>query len=89
MVPIRTQTQVNRLYSLHRMVPIRPDFFHEGGEDGRVRTYFVAEDEESGALIGHGDGIITALAFDDPERDRRLWTLAVDPQTRIQALARR
>jgi len=52
MVPDTDADAVNRLYSLHRMVPVRPDFFAEGGEDARLRTYFVAEDAESGALIG-------------------------------------
>jgi GNAT-family acetyltransferase (TIGR03103 family) len=72
---------VNRLYALHRMVPIRPDFFHGDGDGGRVRTYFVAEDQDSGALIGTVTGINHALAFDDPEKGSSLWTLAVDPQT--------
>lgn len=81
MVPDTDADAVNRLHALHRMVPIRPDFFESGGEDGRVRTYFVAEDEESGALIGTVTGINHALAFDDPEKGSSLWTLAVDPQT--------
>jgi GNAT-family acetyltransferase (TIGR03103 family) len=46
-----------------------------------VRTYFVAEDQDSGALIGTVTGINHALAFDDPEKGSSLWTLAVDPQT--------
>jgi GNAT-family acetyltransferase (TIGR03103 family) len=71
---------VNRLYALHRMVPIRPHFL-EGVGEGRVRTYFVAEDEQTGALIGTVTGINHALAFDDPEKGSSLWTLAVDPQT--------
>jgi GNAT-family acetyltransferase (TIGR03103 family) len=81
MVPDTDADAVNRLYALHRMVPIRADFFDEGGEDARVRTYFVAEDEESGALIGTVTGINHVLAFDDPEKGSSLWTLAVDPQT--------
>jgi len=71
---------VNRLYALHRMVPVRPDFFDQGGE-ARVLTYFVAEDEESGAVIGTVTGIDHSAAFDDPEKGSSLWALAVDPQT--------
>jgi GNAT-family acetyltransferase (TIGR03103 family) len=71
---------VNRLYALHRMVPVRPDFFDQGGE-GRVLTYFVAEDEESGAVIGTVTGIDHNAAFEDPEKGSSLWALAVDPQT--------
>jgi GNAT-family acetyltransferase (TIGR03103 family) len=71
---------VNRLYALHRMVPVRPDFFVHGA--GRTLTYFVAEDKETGALIGTVTGIDHAAAYDDPDKGASLWTLAVDPQTR-------
>jgi GNAT-family acetyltransferase (TIGR03103 family) len=71
---------VNRLYALHRMVPVRPDFFDQGGE-ARVLTYFLAEDEESGAVIGTVTGIDHNAAFEDPEKGSSLWALAVDPQT--------
>jgi GNAT-family acetyltransferase (TIGR03103 family) len=80
MVPDTDADAVNRLYALHRMVPVRPDFFQEESQ-GRVLTYFVAEDEESGALIGTVTGIDHAAAFEDPEKGSSLWTLAVDPQT--------
>ena len=71
---------VNRLYALHRMVPVRPDFFDQGGE-GRLLTYYIAEDEETGAVIGTVTGIDHSIAFDDPEKGSSLWALAVDPQT--------
>jgi GNAT-family acetyltransferase (TIGR03103 family) len=80
MVPDTDVDAVNRLYALHRMVPVRPDFFEEESQ-GRVLTYFVAEDEESGAVIGTVTGIDHSAAFEDPERGASLWTLAVDPQT--------
>ena len=80
MVPDTDVDAVNRLYSLHRMVPVRPEFFDEGGE-ARLLTYFVAEDEETGAVIGTVTGIDHFMAFEDPERGSSLWTLAVDPQT--------
>ena len=72
---------VNRLYEMHRMVPVRPDFFFEEGGEARLLTYFVAEDEETGALIGTVTGIDHSIAFDDPNKGSSLWTLAVDPQT--------
>ncbi len=72
---------VNRLYSLHRMIEVRPDFFDEPSDDARLITYFVAEDEETGALIGTVTGIDHHIAYDDPDRGSSLWTLAVDPQT--------
>ena len=80
MVPDTDADAVNRLYALHRMVPVRPDFFNEESQ-GRLLTYFVAEDEESGAIIGTVLGIDHSIAFEDPEKGSSLWTLAVDPQT--------
>ena len=71
---------VNRLYALHRMVPVRPEFFEQGGE-ARLLTYFVAEDEETGAVIGTVTGIDHSMAFEDPDKGSSLWALAVDPQT--------
>jgi GNAT-family acetyltransferase (TIGR03103 family) len=80
MIPSADADAVNWLYSLHRMVQVRPEFFEQGG-DHRLLTYFVAEDAETGALIGTVTGIDHAQAFGDPERGSSLWTLAVDPQT--------
>jgi len=80
MIPEADAEAVNRLYALHRMVPVRPDFFVHGA--GRLLTYFVAEDQETGQVIGTVMGIDHAAAFDDPEKGASLWTLAVDPQTR-------
>jgi GNAT-family acetyltransferase (TIGR03103 family) len=71
---------VNRLYALHRMVPVRTEFFEEGGE-ARLLTHFVAEDEETGAVIGTVTGINHHIAYEDPDRGSSLWALAVDPQT--------
>jgi GNAT-family acetyltransferase (TIGR03103 family) len=81
MVPDTDADAVNRLYALHRMVQLRPDFFDSGDSSSRLITYFVAEDEESGALIGTVTGIDHKEAFADPDRGSSLWALAVDPQT--------
>ena len=82
MMPETDTDAVNRLYALHRMVQVRPDFFAEqlAGES-RLITYFVAEDAETGAVIGTVTGIDHSAAYDDPECGSSLWTLAVDPQT--------
>ena len=80
MVPDTDVDAVNRLYALHRMVQVRPEFFEEGGEARRL-TYFVAEDEETGAVIGTVTGIDHSMAFEDPDKGSSLWALAVDPQT--------
>ena len=81
MVPDTDADAVNRLYQLHRMVPVRPDFFEHHAGEARLLTYFVAEDEETGAVIGTVTGIDHHQAYEDPERGSSLWTLAVDPQT--------
>jgi len=72
---------VNRIYAARGMVPVRPDFFWSN-RDSRALTYFVAEDEASGEIIGTVTGIDHRRAFDDPERGSSLWCLAVDPQAR-------
>ncbi len=81
MVPEADAEAVNRIYAAHNMVQVRPDFFAEQQrDDRRLLTYFVAEDSETGAVIGTVTGIDHSIAFDDPEGSS-LWALAVDPQT--------
>ena len=41
--------------------------------------YWLAEDEDSGAVIGSVMGLNHHKAFNDPENGRSLWCLAVDP----------
>lgn len=82
MVPDTDADAVNRLYALHRMIEVRPEFFSEQlSPENRLITYYVAEDEETGAVIGTVTGIDHGEAFADPEKGSSLWTLAVDPQT--------
>ena len=69
----------NRIYAARRMVQIRPDFFSSRRDD-RALTYFVAEDETTGAVIGTVTGVDHVKAFSDPEEGSSLWCLAVDPQ---------
>lgn len=72
---------VNRIYAARGMVPVRPDFFWSN-RDNRAITYFVAEDDASGEIIGTVTGIDHGRAFADPEQGSSLWCLAVDPQAR-------
>jgi GNAT-family acetyltransferase (TIGR03103 family) len=72
---------VNRIYSSRGMVPVPPEFFWSN-RDNRAITYFVAEDEETGEIVGTVTGIDHRRAFDDPEAGSSLWCLAVDPQAR-------
>jgi GNAT-family acetyltransferase (TIGR03103 family) len=70
---------VNRIYAARRMVPVDPSFMREN-RNNRVLTYYVAEDEGTGEVIGSVTGVDHAHAFDDPENGSSLWCLAVDPQ---------
>lgn len=71
---------VNRICAIHGMVQIDPAVVWPLGED-LVRTYLVAEDTDTGQVIGSATGIDHAAAFADPENGSSLWCLAVDPQT--------
>ena len=69
---------INRLYQLRNMLPIDPERLtprHQGGP-----VYWLAEDEDSGAVIGSVMGLNHEKAFHDPEHGSSLWCLAVDPQ---------
>jgi GNAT-family acetyltransferase (TIGR03103 family) len=72
---------VNAIYAARGMVPVPPDFFWSK-RDSRSITYFVAEEEATGEIIGTVTGVDHHRLFDDPERGSSLWCLAVDPQSR-------
>ncbi len=72
---------INRIYAARGMVRVPPEFFW-ARRDARSISYFVAEDEVTGAVLGTVTGIDHARAFDDPENGASLWCLAVDPQAR-------
>ncbi len=70
---------VNVIYDARGMVPVRPDFFWQQ-RDAREITVLVAEDGETGEIIGTVTGIDHYRVFCDPERGSSLWCLAVSPQ---------
>tara|TARA_R110002072_G_scaffold103998_1_gene228097 strand:+ start:1432 stop:3201 length:1770 start_codon:yes stop_codon:yes gene_type:complete len=72
---------VNRIYAACGMVTLDPDFIWKR-RDSRVMTIFVAEDAETGDVIGSVTGVDHARAFDDPQRGSSLWCLAIDPRAR-------
>ncbi|MDU9405850.1 N-acetylglutaminylglutamine synthetase [Pseudomonas sp. zfem004] len=68
---------VNALYQARGMLPLDPNLLtprHLGGP-----VYWLAEDEDSHAVIGSVMGLNHSKAFDDPEHGSSLWCLAVDP----------
>jgi GNAT-family acetyltransferase (TIGR03103 family) len=69
---------INCLYQIRGMLPIDPAKLtprHLGGP-----VYWLAEDEDSGAVIGSVMGLNHHKAYQDPEHGSSLWCLAVDPQ---------
>jgi GNAT-family acetyltransferase (TIGR03103 family) len=70
---------INRIFQARHMVPVPPAFLRSARE-GRALTIFVAEDEDTGVVLGTAMGIDHRRAFDDPELGCSLWCLAVDPQ---------
>jgi GNAT-family acetyltransferase (TIGR03103 family) len=83
---------INRIYAARGMVPVPAEFFW-AKRDARSISYFVAEDEATGEVLGTVTGVDHHRAFNDPEHGSSLWCLAVDPQTRQpgvgEALVRR
>ncbi|MAZ18893.1 MAG: N-acetylglutaminylglutamine synthetase [Ahrensia sp.] len=83
---------INRIYSARGMIAVPPEFFW-AKRDARTIIYFVAEDEQTGEVLGTVTGVDHIRAFNDPERGSSLWCLAVDPSARHpgigEALVRR
>ena len=82
---------VHNLYIRRHMVPPDTEFLVQH-RASRTLTYLLAEDAESGQVIGTVMGVDHKSAFGDPERGASLWALAVDPQASVpgigQALVR-
>ncbi|MCO5118368.1 MAG: N-acetylglutaminylglutamine synthetase [Burkholderiaceae bacterium] len=72
---------VNRIYALHGMVPVAPEFFWSR-RDSRALGVLVAEDSVSGEILGTVMGVDHVHAFGDPSLGSSLWCLAADPQSR-------
>jgi len=70
---------VNVIYASHGMVTVPAEFFW-ARRDNRALTVLVAEDEETGTIMGTAMGVDHSRAFGDPERGASLWCLAVSPQ---------
>ena len=79
---------INRVYAACGMVQIRSDFF-SSDRDNRPVTYFVAQDDATGEIVGTVTGIDHQRLFDDPERGASLWCLAVHPQARQPGIGER
>ena len=79
---MRTQADAeatNRIYAANGMVAADPDTMWANQRTQRF-TYLVAEDADTGKIIGTVTGVDHFFAFKDPENGSSLWCLAVDPQ---------
>jgi len=87
---VRSQADAEGMYRLlssRRMVPPDPDFVLEHLRS-RTLSFFVAEDEDSGQIIGTVTGVDHVHAFGDPEKGSSMWCLAVDPQAAQPGIGR-
>jgi GNAT-family acetyltransferase (TIGR03103 family) len=76
----RDADAVNRIYTAAGMVPAPPEVLW-ANQRSQTFTYLVAEDAETGTIVGTVTGIDHRHAFNDPEVGTSLWALAVDPQS--------
>ena len=70
---------INRLYKLQNMACVDPAKITPRDAGGPV--FWLAEDEDSGEIIGTVMGLNHTKAFADPEQGSSLWCLAVDSNT--------
>ncbi len=80
---LRTREQaraVNRIYAQRAMAPLDAEFVWEQRASAAI-TYLVAEDTQTGDVIGTATGVDHRNAFGDPENGSSLWCLAVDART--------
>ncbi len=70
---------VNRIYTAAGMVTAPSEVLWRNQRTPTF-TYLVAEDGETGEIIGTVTGVDHRHAFNDPEDGTSLWCLAVDPQ---------
>ena len=68
---------INCLYQSRGMLPVNPELCTPREQGGPV--YWLAEDDDSGQIIGSVMGINHHKALNDPENGSSLWCLAVAP----------
>lgn len=83
---------INELYISRGMVPVPPEFFWSD-LDPRTTTILVAEEDDTGTIVGTAMGVDHNRATDGADQGSSLWCLAVSPQARFpgvgEALVRR
>ncbi|WP_417672084.1 N-acetylglutaminylglutamine synthetase [Roseibium sp.] len=88
----RDAEAINVLYTSRNMVPVPLEFFWNR-MDQRELTVLVAEEDETGAIVGTAMGVNHDVATGGADKGSSLWCLAVSPQARFpgigEALVRR
>lgn len=73
------EAAINRIYQIRGMVPVSDGFLAAHAHDDAV-CVLVAEDSDSGAIVGVVTAVDHYAACNDPEHGSSLWSLAVDAQ---------
>ncbi|MCB0311127.1 MAG: GNAT family N-acetyltransferase, partial [Bdellovibrionales bacterium] len=68
---------IRRIYERRGMLPPDEDFLWKK-RNSRSAFYLVAEDVDSGTILGSVMGLDHKMAFEDPENGSSLWALVVD-----------
>ncbi len=76
---------INRIYMSRGMVPAYDGFYSKTSEMEALKV-LIAEDEDSGEIIGAVSGVDHHLAIADPDNGCSLWALVVDPQCQRPAV---
>lgn len=73
---------INTIYQSWGMVPSYGGFYKKS-MDIKQLIVLIAEDTDTGAIVGAITGVDHFLAFNDPDNGASLWALAVDQQCKI------
>ncbi|MFD0981632.1 N-acetylglutaminylglutamine synthetase [Tropicimonas aquimaris] len=76
---------INTIYAAHGMVEV-PSHFFWSNRDARAITVLVAEEDDTGAILGTVMGVDHKLACNDPDHGSSLWCLAVSPHARYPGI---
>lgn len=72
--------EMNTIWKICHMVPTPANFIWKH-RHAKSLTYLVAEDNETGAILGCVLGVDHKHAFNDPENGCSFWCLAVNPKS--------
>jgi len=73
---------IRSIYQCWGMVPSKRGFYEKALQDSALQV-LVAEEKNSGDIVGVVTGVDHYLAFNDPDNGSSLWALAVDQQCKL------